>query len=557
MLKTVRRLQVPTGYAARPRASGCRTRQFSSARFTFGQENPSPLRNASGSQSHLWFKPLLAATVGSFVGSTLVYSYSPKKVRNEDQNSVKPVYATRKAMDEAIEEIHGALGEDSISTDDEDLRAHGYSEWSSINIDRLPVAVVFPKSTEEVATIAKICHKYKVPMIPFSGGSSVEGHFSAPFGGVSVDFLNMNQVVAFHPEDMDIVVQPSVSWMEMNASIKDSGLFFPVDPGPPAKIGGMIATNCSGTNAVRYGTMKDWVVNLTVVLADGRVIKTRKRPRKSSAGYNLNGLFTGSEGTLGFVTEATLKLATIPEQTGVAVTTFSTMREAALAATQVIHAGIPVGAVEIMDDVQMDVVNRMGGTGRQWKVLPTLFFKFSGTKLGVTDAIAGVRKIVSRNGGSDFEVEQDKTKQNALWSARKEALWSMLCLRESGSEVWSTDVAVPLSKVPDLVEISKRDLGELGLFGSMLGHIGDGNFHETILFDGEKEREKVAKCVHNMVERALEMEGTCTGEHGIGLGKKEFLVEEVGEGSLHVMKGIKKALDPQWLMNPGKVFDHE
>ncbi|KAL3469737.1 hypothetical protein BJX99DRAFT_264926 [Aspergillus californicus] len=458
-------------------------------------------------------------------------------------------------MEKAIKDIDQSLGVDSISTDDEDLKSHGYSEWSSINIDRLPVAVAFPKTTDEVATIAKICHRHKVPMIAYSGGSSVEGHFSAPFGGVSVDFMNMNKIVDFHPDDMDIVVQPSVSWMDMNAEIKDSGLFFPVDPGPPAKIGGMIATNCSGTNAVRYGTMKDWVVNLTVVLADGRIIKTRKRPRKSSAGYNLNGLFTGSEGTLGFVTEATLKLATIPEQTGVAVTTFPTMRDAAVAATQVIHAGIPVGAVEILDDVQMDVVNRMGGTGREWKVLPTLFFKFSGTKLGVEDNIAGVRKIVRRNGGSDFEVEQDKAKQNILWSARKEALWSMLCLRESGSEVWSTDVAVPLSKVPDLVEISKRDLNELGLFGSMLGHIGDGNFHETILFDGEKEREKVTKCVHDMVHRALEMEGTCTGEHGIGLGKKDFLAEEVGAESLAVMKSIKTALDPCWLMNPGKVFD--
>jgi D-lactate dehydrogenase (cytochrome) len=294
--------------------------------------------------------------------------------------------------------------------------------------------------------------------------------------------------------------------------------------------------------------------------------------RKSSAGYNLNGLFTGSEGTLGFVTEATLKLAAIPEDTGVAVTTFPTMRDASLAAIQVIQAGIPVGAVELLDDVQMDVVNRMGGTGRQWKVLPTLFFKFSGTKASVLDNIAEVRTIVLENGGSGLEVERDTAKQHALWSARKEALFSMLCLRESGSEVWSTDVAVPLSKVPQLVEVSKQDLNKLGLFGSMLGHIGDGNFHETILFEGEEERERVSKCVHDMVHRAIEMEGTCTvgdavnrfgerdanrvkGEHGIGLGKKEFLVEEVGEGSLHVMKTIKAALDPHWLMNPGKVFD--
>ncbi|OJJ01907.1 hypothetical protein ASPVEDRAFT_52733 [Aspergillus versicolor CBS 583.65] len=444
-------------------------------------------------------------------------------------------------MKRAIKEIQHELGEDSISTDNEDLTLHGYSEWSSVNIERLPVAVAFPQSTEQVAAIARICHRYQVPMIPYSGGSSVEGHFSAPFGGISVDFLNMGKIVAFHPEDMDVVVQPSVSWMELNENIKDSGLFFPVDPGPTAKIGGMIATNCSGTNAVRYGTMKDWVINLTVVLADGRVIKTRQRPRKSSAGYNLNGLFTGSEGTLGF--------------TGVAVTTFPTMRDAANAATQIIRQGIPIGAVEILDDVQMDVINKMAATGREWKKLPTLFFKFSGTKAGVQDNIYGVREIVCQNGGSDFEVEQDKSKQQVLWSARKEALWSMLCMRESGHEVWSTDVAVPMSRLPDLVEISKKDLEQLGLFGSMLGHVGDGNFHETILFDGAKERDKVAKCVHDMVHRAIEMEGTCTGEHGIGLGKKDFLEKEVGEGSVSVMRAIKLSLDPKWLMNPGKVFD--
>ncbi|RDW83542.1 uncharacterized protein DSM5745_03868 [Aspergillus mulundensis] len=279
----------------------------------------------------------------------------------------------------AVEKIHNELGEDAISTDEEDLKNHGYSQYSSTNIDRLPVAVAYPQSTEDVAAIARICHEYRVPMIAFSGGSSIEGHFSAPFGGVSVDFMNMNKIVEFHPEEyvssltpsdqrlttnsMDIVVQPAVSWVDMNYEIKDSGLFFPVDPGPPAKIGGMVATNCSGTNAIRYGTMNDWVINLTVVLADGGVIKTRKRPRKSSAGYNLNGLFTGSEGTLGFVTEATLKLAPIPEKSAVAVTTFSSMRDAALAAIQIVHAGIPVGAVEILDDVQMDVVNKMGGTG--------------------------------------------------------------------------------------------------------------------------------------------------------------------------------------------------
>ncbi|XHG08741.1 hypothetical protein AWENTII_011834 [Aspergillus wentii] len=496
--------------------------------------------------------------LGSFIAGGVVSAGVAKYTlfnQSDEKKNDQPKYATREEMQKAVDEIHHLLGEDGVSTDDEIVKAHGYSEWSSINIDALPVAVVFPTCTEDVAKIAKLCSKYKVPLTPYSGGSSVEGHFSAPFGGISVDFVYMNNVVDFHPDDMDIVVQPSVSWMDLNAKIKDSGLFFPIDPGLTAQIGGMIGTNCSGTNAIRYGTMKDWVVNLTVVLADGTIVKTRKRPRKSSAGYNLNGLFTGSEGTLGLITEATLKLARIPDETGVAVVTFPSMRDAAKAAIQVIHKAVPVGAVELVDDVQMSVINRVGATGRKWEELPTLFFKFSGTKAGVQDDINQAKAIIEKNGGSNFECEYDGERQKRLWSARKEALWSMLSLRESGDGVWSTDVAVPLSRVVELVELSKKDLNELGLFGSMLGHIGDGNFHETILFDGEREHEMVKKCVHDMVHRALEMEGTCTGEHGIGLGKKEFLAEEVGTESIQVMRSIKKSLDPHWLLNPGKIFD--
>jgi D-lactate dehydrogenase (cytochrome) len=243
-------------------------------------------------------------------------------------------------LEKAISELRGQLGEDAISTDDDDLKTHGYSEWSSINIDQLPVAVAYPKTTEEVSQIAKVASKYRVPMIPYSGGSSLEANFSAPFGGFSIDFAFMDQVLAIHADDMDVVVQPSIQWMELNDKLKQTGLFFPVDPGPSAKIGGMIGTSCSGTNAFRYGTMKDWVINLTVVLPDGRIIKTRRRPRKSSAGYNLTGLFVGAEGTLGIVTEATLKLAAVPQETKVAVAAFPTIRDAAAAAMQIIRAGV-------------------------------------------------------------------------------------------------------------------------------------------------------------------------------------------------------------------------
>ncbi|RFU28158.1 hypothetical protein B7463_g8204, partial [Scytalidium lignicola] len=482
---------------------------------------------------------------------------------NRDYSSPKKFtglkFASVKEMEVAIKQIREALGEDTVSTDPEDLKAHGYSEWSSSN-DGLPVAVAYPKSTEDVSQIAKICNKYRVPVIPFSGGSSLEGNFSAPYGGISVDFAFMDKILNLHESDMDIVVQPSVSWMDLNEELakRQTGLFFPVDPGPSAKIGGMVGTNCSGTNAVRYGTMKDWVINLTVVLADGTIIKTKRRPRKTSAGYNLNSLFVGSEGTLGLVTEITLKLAVVPQEFSVAVVTFPSIRDAASAAASVMRAGIQVAAMELMDDVQMKVVNLSGFTApRKWKELPTLFFKFSGTKAGVNENIAMVSAIAKAHGGGNFEFAKDAKEQKLLWSARKESLWSMLALRKEGSEVWSTDVAVPFSRLADIIEVSKKEMDDLGLFASVLGHIGDGNFHESIMYDRRipGEKEKVEKCVKNMVSRALEMEGTCTGEHGVGIGKKEALLLEVGSDTLGVMKSVKQALDPYWIMNPGKIMN--
>lgn len=275
-----------------------------------------------------------------------------------------------------MDEIRQLLGQDIVSIDSDDLDEHGYSEWSTSNTDVRPVAIVRPQTTEEVSSIARICTKYKVPMIPYGAGSSVEGNFSSPYSGVCLDLSGMDRIVAFHPEDMDIVVQAGVNWTNMNEEIKHTGLFLPLDPSPTALIGGMIATNCSGTNAMRYGTMKDYVVNLTVVLSDGSVVKTRHRPRKTSAGYNLTGLFTGSEGTLGIITEATLKLAIIPENFSVATATFSTVKEAADAAFKMMRRGIPLAALEMMDDVQMKVINQSGGAGgRLWDEHPTLFLK--------------------------------------------------------------------------------------------------------------------------------------------------------------------------------------
>ncbi|KAI8959703.1 hypothetical protein F5Y11DRAFT_291062 [Daldinia sp. FL1419] len=506
-----------------------------------------------------------AGLLGFGLASATLQGPPKRAVTLFDSKMPTPQYASTDEMEDALKEIRRELikngeEEDIISTDPEDLLAHGYSEWSTTNPDGLPVAVVYPRSTEQVSTIARVCYKYRVPIIPYSGGSSLEGNFSAPYGGISIDFAYMDQIIQFNKDDMDIVVQPSIGWQDLNDQLSrvDSGLFFPIDPGPSAKIGGMIGTNCSGTNAVKYGTMKDWVINLTVVLADGTVIKTRRRPRKSSAGYNLNSLFVGSEGTLGLVTEATLKLAVVPEEFSVAVVTFPTIRDAAAAAAEVMQTGVPIAAMEIMDEVQMKVVNLGGATApRVWKEVPTLFFKFAGTKTSVKENISRVQAIAKNNKGGNFEFAKDLREQKLLWSARKESLWSMLALRKEGEEVWSTDVAVPFSRLADIIEVSKKEMDDLGLFASILGHIGDGNFHESIIYNRTKKEEldKVEKCVKNMVKRALDMEGTCTGEHSVGWGKKDSLLLEVGPQTLGVMKQIKSALDPRWIMNPGKIMD--
>ncbi|KAL2220196.1 hypothetical protein M432DRAFT_638350 [Thermoascus aurantiacus ATCC 26904] len=459
----------------------------------------------------------------------------------------------------AAEEISKALGEDAVSYDEDVIESHGYSEWSTSNSSVRPVAVVYPRSTEDVSLIAKICNKYNVPMIPFGAGSSVEGSFSAPYSGLTIDFSRMNKILAFHEDDMDVVVQPGVNWVDLNRQIEKSGLFLPLDPSPTAQIGGMVSTNCSGTNAMRYGTMKDWVINLTVVLADGSVIKTRRRPRKTSAGYNLTSLFVGAEGTLGLITEITLKLAVIPQETSVAVVPFPSVYDAASAAAKLMRSGIQLAALEIMDEMQMRVINRSGGAAskRRWAESPTLFLKFSGTKETIKNDIERVAKIVADFNAGSFIFAGNKQEELDLWSARKEALWAMLSQRPSGTEIWSTDVAVPLSRMAEIIDISRRESGKLGLFSSVLGHVGDGNFHQSVMYNPKdpEQTAAVAKCVHDMMDRALEMDGTVSGEHGIGIGKKESLLHELGPDTIKLMQTLKRSVDPKWLLNPGKVLD--
>ncbi|KAF9244347.1 CAZyme family AA7 [Penicillium roqueforti] len=451
------------------------------------------------------------------------------------------------------------LGKENVSTSVGDVEMHSGSDWSSYTPKEgeKPFLILYPSTTEEVSRIMKICHQRIIPVTPYSGGTSLEGHFASTRGGVCVDFRRMDRILALHKPDMDVVVQPAVGWEELNAEIAKDGLFFPPDPGPGAMIGGMVGTGCSGTNAYRYGTMREWVLSLTVVLADGTIIHTRQRPRKSSAGYDLTKLFIGGEGTLGLVTEATLKLTVKPQSENVAVASFGTIHRAAECVTKVVEAGIPVAGVEILDDVQMKCINASGTTSRQWKESPTLFFKFTGTPNAVKEQIGLVKKIVSTTSGNSFEFARDQDEMAELWSARKEALWSVLAMKKNPDDhVWTTDVAVPISRLPDIIEATKEDLTKHGLLAGICGHVGDGNFHSIILFS-ETERSIAEGVVHRMVKRAVEMEGTVTGEHGVGLVKRDYLEHEVGVTTVDTMRRLKLALDPLRLLNCDKVIRTE
>ncbi|ORY58844.1 uncharacterized protein BCR38DRAFT_446764 [Pseudomassariella vexata] len=512
--------------------------------------------HSSSRAGRSWMQALWTTTmilVG--IGANIAFSHSRGSVK---QDSI--IYASRDEMLKAAKEIADALGQDAVTTDIDVLEHHGHSDWSTANSLERAVAVVYPRSTEDVVAIAKICNKRNVPMVPFGAGSSVEGNFSQPYSGICIELSFMDKVVAFHPEDMDVVVQPGVNWMDLNKKIVDSGLFLPLDPSPTATVGGMVSTNCSGTNAMRYGTMKDWVLNLTVVLPDGSVIKTRRRPRKTSAGYNLTSLFVGAEGTLGIVTEVTLKLAPIPQDTSVAVVSFPTIKDAAAAASSLIRSGIQLAALEMMDDVQMRVLNEHGSeTVRKikWDEKPTLFLKFSGTTDAIKSDIKRVSQIIQPLAEGPFQFAKTKQDELDLWTARKEALFTMVSIRAPGTQLWTTDVAVPLSRLAEIIDVSKRECSQLGIFASVIGHVGDGNFHVAMFYDptNAEQKENVRCAVHNMMRRALEMEGTVSGEHAIGIGKKECLVDELGAEMIGLMKTLKRSVDPKWLMNPGKVFD--
>ncbi len=450
--------------------------------------------------------------------------------------------------EEARAELSALLG-DRFTTSLPVREHHGKDE--SYHTPFPPDGVAFANSTEEVSAIVRICAKHKLPIIPFGTGTSLEGGIAALAGGITIDLSGMQQILRVSPEDLDVTVQAGVTRKQLNEHLRDTGLFFPIDPGANASLGGMSATRASGTNAVRYGTMRENVLGLTVVLADGRVIKTGGRARKSAAGYDLTRLFVGSEGTLGIITEVTLKLYGIPEAISSAVCAFPTIKGAVDTVIQTIQVGVPVARIELLDEVQIDAVNKYSKL--DYAVAPTLFFEFHGTEAGVKEQAEMVAAIAAEHGGLEFAWATRPEDRSKLWQARHDAYYAALALRP-GSKGWPTDVCVPISRLADCILETKQDLAESNMLAPMVGHVGDGNFHLVYVLDPENPAElaEAQRLADKMVTRALEMGGTCTGEHGIGYGKMAFLEQETGE-AFNVMGDLKRAFDPDNLLNPGKV----
>ena len=463
--------------------------------------------------------------------------------------STSPTNSTS-LKDPCLQELQKLLGE-RLSMSNLVREQHGRDE--SFHASAPPEAVAFVECNEEVAEIVRICVQYQKPIIPFGTGTSLEGHVAALHGGVCLDVSGMNQVLEVNENDLDCRVQAGVTRKQLNQHLRNSGLFFPIDPGADASLGGMTATRASGTNAVRYGTMRENVLGLTVVTADGRIIRTGTRARKSSAGYDLTRLFVGSEGTLGIITEIQLRLYGVPEAISAAVCSFETMEGAVNTTISTIQMGIPVARIELLDEVQVDAINRYSDF--DYALKPTLFFEFHGTEAWVKEQAEMVKEISTEEGGSDFQWSTREQEKQKLWEARHNAYYAGLALRP-GSKGWATDVCVPISRLADCILETRSDIEESGQVVPLVGHVGDGNFHLLFLIDPENEEEELKlyqPLNDRLVERALRMGGTCTGEHGIGSGKIKYMEAEHGE-SLDLMRQIKQAFDPDNLMNPGKML---
>jgi D-lactate dehydrogenase (cytochrome) len=454
------------------------------------------------------------------------------------------------SVEPAIGELKALLG--ARATDAQAVREH-HSHGESYHVPAAPDVVCFPGTTDEVAAVATIAARYRLPIVPFGAGTSLEGHVNAIHGGITIDLRQMNRIVRVSVDDLDATVEAGVTRLQLAKALRNTGLMFPVDPGADATIGGMAATRASGTTAVRYGTMRENVLGLTVVLADGSVIRTGTRARKSSAGYDLTRLFVGSEGTLGIITEVTLRLHPLPEAVSAAVCSFQSIQGAVETVIATIQLGIPVARIELIDETQIEAVNRYSKTS--YPVAPTLFFEFhSDSERHVADQAEAVQALASERGGTGFGWATRLEDREKLWQARHDALYAALAVRP-GARAWTTDVCVPISRLAECVVETKKDNEGAPFPICLVGHAGDGNFHLIYVLDPDSagELEEARRLNDRMVRRALAMGGTCSGEHGVGIGKMKFLEAEHGP-ALDVMRALKRALDPDNRMNPGKMI---
>jgi len=427
-----------------------------------------------------------------------------------------------------------------------------HTDTTTIHTSKLPDGVVFAENEGDVKRTIEICNQYKCPIIPFGVGSSLEGHVNALYGGVSIDLNNMNKILNVSPEDSFAVVQPGVTREQLNTYLRDTGLFFPIDPGANASLGGMSATNASGTNAVRYGTMKDNVISLRVVMPNGEIVKTANKAKKSAAGYDLTRLMVGSEGTLGIITEITLKLYGIPEVIAGGRVTFPSIKDATEAVIMVIQSGIPVARIELLDEEQVKACNAYSKLDLPEE--PLLLLEFHGSESSVKEQSELFSEIATDFGGSNFEWTSNNEQRNKLWKARHDAYYATKSSKPD-LEYIATDVCVPISRLSECIMETQEDLKKYNLYGHIVGHVGDGNFHVQLMVNPKDKNEinVLNTFLDRLSKRAINMDGTCTGEHGIGQGKKQYLIDELGS-SVNFMKRIKSTLDPNNIMNPGKVF---
>ncbi|CAI5758316.1 unnamed protein product [Candida verbasci] len=471
-----------------------------------------------------------------------------------------PKYIDAKDIPSVIDLIKQEIDNVEVKNDQPEIDHHTGNEFTTHKplIHEKPIYIIYPKSTKEVSTILKICNEFKVPVVPFSGGSSLEGHFHSTRKGIVVDTSKMNKILEINDDDLDVKVQAGVNWQDLNQILEPCGLLFGTDCGPSGRIGGMIATNASGILASRYASTAFNVISITAVLPDGTIIKTKKRPRKSSAGYNLTNLFAGSEGTLGIVTEATLKVHPKPKSETVVVVQFPSISDSTKAVSQIFRSGIQPTAIELLDTNIMHCLNYSNYTTRKWLECPTLFFKIGGINdVVVNESVKIVKDITSNNNSSDFIFAENKEEGEELFSARKNAFYSMIEYGRNEIDpdcrIWVTDIAVPLSKLSKVLYKVHQMIKDSGFFSITLAHAGDGNFHADIFYKIEQ-RKEVEAMVNKFIELALKNEGTCTGEHGVGNAKRSYLLSELGDDTISLMRKLKLSIDPNRIMNPDKIF---